>query len=214
MYHSQFNQDKFVENIFGNHKNGIFVDVGAHDGVSINNTLFFEETHNWTGINIEPIFSVYEKLKENRPNCINVNCAVDIKDGYATFISNRGYTEMISGLKEHYDKRHYERLLREIYIEGGETQEIVVKTRRLESIFDEFKIKHINYLSIDVEGAEGAVIRSINFEKVVIDVIGFENNYQDTSKLIINFLIDKNYRLVHNSGDIFMIRNDFLNPQN
>lgn len=38
MYHSQ---DQYLEeNIFKGHKNGFFVDVGAHDGKTINNTLF------------------------------------------------------------------------------------------------------------------------------------------------------------------------------
>jgi hypothetical protein len=55
-YYSQYKQDKFLhENIFKDHINGIFVDAGAHDGISLNNTLFFEKNYNWTGINIEPI---------------------------------------------------------------------------------------------------------------------------------------------------------------
>ena len=61
MFHSQYNQDKYLEtNIFKGFQNGFFVDVGAHDGKSLNNTLFFEENNNWTGINIEPIKSVFE----------------------------------------------------------------------------------------------------------------------------------------------------------
>ena len=31
------------------------IDIGAHNGVSINNTLYFEKHNNWTGINVEPI---------------------------------------------------------------------------------------------------------------------------------------------------------------
>jgi len=42
MFYSQCEQDKFLEEtVFKGHKNGFFVDVGAHDGVSINNTLYF-----------------------------------------------------------------------------------------------------------------------------------------------------------------------------
>jgi hypothetical protein len=41
-----------------------FVDVGAHDGVSLNNTLYFEKENDWTGINVKPI-KVY---MINRPN--------------------------------------------------------------------------------------------------------------------------------------------------
>jgi FkbM family methyltransferase len=61
---------------------------------------------------------------------------------------------------------------------GSTTQIISVQTKRLETIFDEHNVSRINYLSIDVEGAEFEVIKSINFE-VFIDVIGFENNYRD-----------------------------------
>ena len=44
MFYSQDGQDQYLEkNIFKNFKNGFFVDVGAHDGVSINNTLYFEK---------------------------------------------------------------------------------------------------------------------------------------------------------------------------
>ena len=61
MFHSQYGQDEYLEKtIFKGYKNGIFVDVGAHDGVSINNTLYFEKNHNWTGINIEPIKNIYD----------------------------------------------------------------------------------------------------------------------------------------------------------
>ena len=52
----------------------------------------------------------------------------------------------------------------------------LIKTERLETILDKYNILNINYLSIDVEGSELNVVKSINFEKVFIDVIGFENN--------------------------------------
>ena len=41
-FYSQFNQDTFLEeHVFRGFRNGIYMDVGAHDGVTINNTLFF-----------------------------------------------------------------------------------------------------------------------------------------------------------------------------
>jgi hypothetical protein len=42
MFNSQDKQDEFLETVvFKGFKNGVFVDVGAHDGVSINNTIVF-----------------------------------------------------------------------------------------------------------------------------------------------------------------------------
>ena len=73
------------------------------------------------------------------------------------------------------------------------------------SDLDEHNISHINYLSIDVEGAEFEVIKSINFDKVFIDVIEFENNYDDTSIPIVQYLEDKHFVIIHKTLDIFMI---------
>lgn len=206
MFYSQDQQDKYLEeNIFKGYKNGFFIDVGAHNGKSINNTLYFEENNNWTGINIEPIEKVYNDLIINRPNCININCAVCNNDGETEFLCNTGYTEMISGIKNTFDPRHMERLKNENKKYGSSTEIIKVKTKKLETICDLNKISHINYLSIDVEGAEFEVIKSINFDKVFIDVIGFENNYNDSSMPIIKYLLDKNYIVIKKSQDIFMI---------
>ena len=202
----QDNQDKYLETtIFKGYKNGFYVDVGAHDGVSINNTLYFEKTNNWTGINIEPIKTVFDKLAINRPNNINLNCAVCNNDGETEFLCNVGYTEMISGIKDTFDIRHLTRLIRENSTSGSTTEIIKVNTKKLETIFDENKVSHIHYLSIDVEGAEFEVIKSINFDKVFIDVIGFENNYNDASIPIIEYLQHNNFVVFHVSLDIFMI---------
>lgn len=210
-FYSQDNQDKYLEeNIFKGYKNGTFVDVGAHDGLTINNTLYFEKNNNWSGINIEPIKKVYDNLVLNRPNSININCAVCNNDGETDFLCNKGYTEMLSGIKDTFDRRHFVRLLSENVTMGSSTELIKVKTLKLETILDMYNILHINYLSIDVEGAEFEVIKSINFNKVFIDVIGFENNYEDTSIHIIEYLKNKNYVICENKSqnkniDIFMI---------
>ena len=206
MFNSQDNQDRYLEtNVFKGHTSGFYVDVGAHDGVSINNTLYFEKTHQWTGINIEPIKKVFDNLMINRPTNINLNCAVCNNDGETEFICNTGYTEMISGIKDTFDDRHFQRLYSENAEMGSTTEVIRVNTKRLETIFDEHRVSHVNYLSIDVEGAEFEVIKSINFSKVFIDVIGFENNYEDVSVPIVAYLENQGYKVIHKSLDIFMI---------
>lgn len=211
MFYSQYKQDKYLEeNVFKGYKNGFFVDVGAHDGITINNTLYFEKHNNWTGINIEPIKSVYDKLVINRPNNINLNYAICNSEGVCDFICNTGYTEMISGLKHTFDSRHMNRLQTENRMKGSTTQLIKVDTKKLETLFDDNKVTHINYLSIDVEGAEFEVIKSINFNKVFIDVIEFENNYNDVSIPIIKYLEDNNYITIHKSNDIFMIHKNSI----
>jgi len=216
MYHSQYNQDKFLEElVFKGYKNGVYMDVGAHDGVSINNTLYFEETNGWTGINVEPIKAVFDKLIINRPSSINLNCAVCNSDGETEFLCNKGETEMISGIKDTFDPRHIHRLARDNRRYKGKTKTIKVPTKRVDTILDEYKIGHINYLSVDVEGGEFEVIKSINFEKVFIDVIDFENNYDDVSVPIVDYLTKYGYKVINRGSDIIMINqlSHFYNPE-
>ena len=130
MFYSQFEQDKYLEeNIFKGYKNGFYVDVGAHNGVHINNTLYFEKNNNWTGINVEPIKNVFEELVINRPNNINLNCAVCNNNGETDFLCNTGYTELISGIKDTFDYRHWERLIIENKYTGSTTKIIKVITK-------------------------------------------------------------------------------------
>lgn len=209
-FYSQDRQDYNLEKyVFKGYKNGIFVDVGAYDGKDINNTLFFEETHNWTGINIEPLPEKFELLQLNRPKCINLNLAIDEYSGEAEFCCN----DVLSGLKTHYDPRHINRINTENTKSSFDKRVLKVKTKRLDEIFRENNIKRVNYLSIDVEGAEMGVIKSINFDEVFIDVIGFENNYSDNSEPIIEYLKEKDYYVFFKSLDIFMVhsKSEFVN---
>ena len=217
MFYSQCGQDKFLNNsIFKGYMHGIFVDVGAHDGKTLNNTLFFEETYNWTGLNIEPIPNVYEKLKNNRPKCINLNFAISNSDNaMKDFMINTGHAEMLSGLVDNYDNRHLLRIHNEALEHSCKMSVVKVLTRTLESVFLENNISNVNFLSIDTEGAEFDVIKSINFNKVFIDVICFENNYIDTYEPIVEYLENNGYFLFELHADIYMIHKDskFITPE-
>ena len=208
-FYSQCKQDVFLENnVFKGFKNGVFMDIGAHDGVSINNTLFFEREHGWSGVNVEANKAVYDRLCVNRPTCINLHCAASSKDGTVQFVKNDGYTEMLSGIIDNLDPRHVARINREIQAMGGSSQTVIVPSKRIETICDEHNIKHVHYLSIDVEGGEFDVIKSINFDKVFIDIIDFENNYNDTSVPIVEYLKSKGYSILKYDTDILMIHKD------
>jgi hypothetical protein len=43
IYYSQLGQDKFIDDFFSSKENGIFLDIGAHDGESGSNTYFLEK---------------------------------------------------------------------------------------------------------------------------------------------------------------------------
>lgn len=211
-YYGQYKQDQILnELIFKNFEHGFFVDVGAHDGVSLNNTLFFEHQLGWTGINIEPIPFIFDQCQINRKKCTNICCAIDKDHGEKFFRLNHGYTEMLSGLVDYLCEKHIRRTESE-NVQHGCTSEIVkVTTKPLKAIFQEQNITRVHFLSIDVEGAEQAVIESVDFDKVFIDVIMFENNYPESSAPIVQHLEKHNYvRFMCNIDDIVMVHKDSM----
>jgi hypothetical protein len=75
--------EKKLLDIFGHKTKGFFVDVGAHDGISINNTKMLESL-GWEGICIEPHPKVFQRLIQNR-KCKSVNCVAIYDAIIATF---------------------------------------------------------------------------------------------------------------------------------
>ncbi len=188
-YYSQIEQDKYLnEVVFKNYNNGTFVDVGAHDGIGLSNSYYFEKYRHWNGICIEPMPETFNKLRANRPSTLSLNIAIDETEGEADFILNSGYTEMLSGLASKIDSSHLERINHENNEFGGQSQTIRVKTAPLQNVLDKYQLRHINYLSVDVEGAELSVLKSINYNTTFIDVIDFEHNYSPIKTEIIALL--------------------------
>ena len=77
IYYSQIEQDKyFIENISKGKRDGVFLDIGANDGLFGSNTATLEFEYGWTGLCIEANPTITQALKTNRPKSIVVNKAV------------------------------------------------------------------------------------------------------------------------------------------
>ena len=101
MYHSQFKQDQFInENFFKNKINGFFVDIGAHDGKTFSNSLFFEGL-GWNGVCVEPNPKIFKSLKNNR-KCKCFEVAISDKIGKSSFFQITSDIDMLSGLTDEF----------------------------------------------------------------------------------------------------------------
>lgn len=181
MYYGQNNQDKYCyENFLKDKRNGVFLDIGASDGVRFSNTYFFEKEMGYSGLCIEPRKSDFDKLRKTR-SCFCENVAIDTKEqDDVPFMELSGYGSGLSGLVHHYDPRHLNKIDYEVKnpLHKG-TNIIKVKTRRLETLLDEYNLHEIDLCSLDVEGAELDILKSINWMKTHIKVLIVENNYSD-----------------------------------
>ncbi len=200
-YYSQDGQDKFLlETIFNNQKTGFYVDIGANDGITLSNTKALEDS-GWNGICIEPLPNSFDKLIQNR-KCKSYNVAINDTNSEIKFLKIDGYSEMLSGILDNYDNRHLARIDREIQNYGGKKEIIEIKGIKFSDLI---AVKNIDYLSIDVEGSEMNILRSINFDNHHIKYISVENNYGSGG--VEEFLKTFGYKFLINIGaDNFFIK--------
>jgi len=175
-FKSQHKQDEFIINYFKGKKDGIFLDVGAHDGETLSNTYVLEKEFGWSGMCFEPMAHEFEKLNESR-NSINYNCALYSTNGTETFtmLDYDGYPDMLSGISKDITINHMGNILSEQKAIGGKLKYIKVKTRILSEILEEHGLYKIDFMSIDTEGSELKILQSIDYDIFNIEVIICEN---------------------------------------
>lgn len=197
-YKSQYGQDKYVDKFYQEKQNGVFLDIGAHDGIFLSNSYFFEKHRNWTGICFEPNPRLYQQLIKNR-SCICIEGAASDKNGTFNFMDIEG-VEALGGIVEKYDSRHLERIDRDIEKYGGKGKKIItVKGYDINEILVQNNLTNIDYLSIDTEGGELNILKAIDYSKIKIKLITVEVNYPQKG-----FLTELKNKITKNSVKAFL----------
>lgn len=177
-FYSQHGQDKFLyENFFFNKTSGIFVEIGAYDGISYSNTYFFEKYLSWSGICIEPLKREFAKLQKNR-NCICLNECISSKNEKVIFYELTGgdkWTKYCCGILKYYPKQFKKIIKDEIMSFSGEAKLYSLNTATISEVCLKNNIKKIDYLSLDVEGAELEILSDEKFSELEIEIISVEN---------------------------------------
>ncbi len=178
LYFSQDGQDRYILEYFKNKKDGFFIDIGAYNGVTFSNTLRMENL-GWKGICIEPNPDTFKKLCKTR-KCAKYNVALDTANSSKEFMKITGHCAVLSGIKEEYHPEHVERIKKELEEIGGTMDTISVQTMTFDMLMADFKdVSVIDYISIDTEGNEFKILKTVDFKKYDIRVVSVENNYSD-----------------------------------
>ena len=189
---SQSQEDKtLLQFFFRGICGGIYIELGALDGLRLSNSYYFGKALDWRGILIEPNPQSFEKLKVNRPEDDLYNYAICSKEKDVHFVE--GYEDATSGIYEFmpltFKQQWHGRT------EVKDLQKI--KCRRLSSVIATSKYRglFIDFLSLDVEGGEFEVLKTINFEEDRFGVIFYEADDHNPIKneAIKTFLEKKGY---------------------
>ncbi|ACB49863.1 unknown [Crocosphaera subtropica ATCC 51142] len=145
---------------------GFFIEAGGNDGIAQSNTLYFEKHWKWKGILIEPIPELAEKCKINRPNCIVENCAL-VPFDYDKSDIDMYYCNLVSMVKgaQKTEEAELQHIQRGCEVQQIKSYELKVPARTLTSILDQYGVKNIDLLSLDVEGFELNALKGLDFER-------------------------------------------------
>lgn len=208
-FHGQKGEDYVIfEKFFINKFNGIFIELGAMDGNIYSNTKFFEDTLNWTGILIEPNPYLFKKLIKNRKNCKNYNNLISNTNKTIEFTNfEKSSVSYINNTapKNHINK--YKNSKKSFY-KNQKIETLYLKSKRLQDIIEDSGFSKIDFLSLDVEGHEFEVLKSIDFSKTTIHVILVEvlDDNKNNNK-IKKFLCENNYIFYgkHSRNEIYKL---------
>ncbi|MBV7379459.1 FkbM family methyltransferase [Maritimibacter dapengensis] len=178
-------------------KNGYFVDLACADGVYISNTYFLEKHLNWTGLLFEPNPEFHDKIRAARRSPLVTDCVTDTAGETVKFRIDNG---MLGGIVSNETDNNAK-------IRGEELADATVvdiPTTTLEKELDAAGAPSvIDFLSLDIEGAEWIALRSFPFEKYSFRCMTIENPTIELDLL----LDEKGYRQVaHLRQDVIYVQ--------
>jgi len=180
-------EDLFVEKYFKEKSNGLYIDVGCHNPIYLNNTHLLHKKK-WKGINIDINQFSIDLFNYMRPKDLNYNCAISNKNENIKFYFQKEFS-----LLNTIEINHAERFMQ------GKIKEKTIKAFTLNKILSEgiYKDSKIDFLDIDAEGADLKILEGLSFEKYKPELICIEIHEKKTEESkIYKFLTNKNYELV------------------
>jgi FkbM family methyltransferase len=156
--YAQNGEDVVLMRAFGDVRDGRYVDVGANDAVHFSISYAFY-LRGWRGVTVEPVEEYAEAHRSLRPGDTLVQVAATDADTDTVVLHTIGGTglsttvdDVATGHQSH----------------GWAVTDVEVPARRLDRILDDagFADGPIHFVTVDVEGAEPAVLASIDLDRI------------------------------------------------
>lgn len=195
--YSLFGEDLVALKFFKNKKKGFYVDIGCYHPTHINNTYLLYKK-GWNGINIDVSQFSIDLFKFMRPDDLNYKCAV----------SETNKKVNLYYQKEHSQLTSINKLTAKKFIKGRLKKKII-NSYSLEEILSwgKYKDYEIDFLDVDVEGADLQVLKGLNFSKRKPKLICVEIHQKNFRKhKIYRFLIKKKYKLIWQQSFSFLFK--------
>ena len=160
--------------------------IGAHSGAWLNDIILKYKDQKI--LLVEPVPYNYQILQTKYNN--NENIFIDINAIYSENTKKEFFFVKESSIKmlgKHwasgigsFDKQHIlNHKNKRFNIEDSDISKIDIDFLTFDNLISKYQIQSIDFLQIDVEGAEYEILNSINFSKIKIKNIQFESKHFD-----------------------------------
>jgi len=177
-WYSQVKQDEVVAGLFRGMRDGYFLDLAANDATFISNTYALERYYSWNGVCVEANPFYWYNLTHIR-NCQVIGGVVGAQFNdvvHFNYINKDGHLGGFSGIVgDGFDNKANKISLatREYTVPLAE----VLNSQNAPNVID--------YMSLDVEGAETYIMRNFPFDRYKIKVITIERPKPDLRAIMI-----------------------------
>ena len=188
--------DSLVLNIFKNQKEGFYLDIGCGHPIKNNNTYLLNKK-GWSGINIDLDEENIDLFNSYRKKDVNLATAVSDKEGESDlyFYHSKSALNTISKENADFQKAKVSAIKK-------------IKTQTINKIIENspFKDRKIDFLSIDVEGSEFAILKNFDFSKyspkvIVVEYLDLSSKKLEIKNLNINNIIKSEiYKLIESNN--------------
>ena len=176
---------------------GVFLEVGAIDGLYASNTYYLERMRGWSGILIEPVPYFFRECVRHRKKSKVFNCALvssDYKHPTVPMVfASCGETAVKSTTSPDGEKRSDKNKQRAT--EHGR-YEFDAPARTLTSVLEEAGVSEIDFFSLDVEGYEIQVLSGLDMVRFRPKWLLVECLTPESKAGMQDFLSARNYEFV------------------
>ena len=198
--YSQFGEDIIINRYFRRQKTGFYVDVGCFHPLKYNNTWLLYKK-GWCGINVDIDNSKILLFNKRRPRDKNIACAIANYNGTATFFSNSDYS-LTTTLSKKFADDHGATIVGEVNV--SKLDDIISKSH--------WNGRIIDLLSIDVEGLDLEVLKSLDFNIYKPRLVAVETNALTLDDVMISevyqYLTNRGYKMLAWCGLTIIMSNE------
>jgi len=192
---SEHGEDILIHRLLLWKKNGFYLDCGAYHPRKMSLTARLR-LFGWNGVNVDADARVIDVFNDQNNDAININAAVSSESGTVTL---RRYEDPVINTISPEQIKHLDAIDATDGLFTEKLDDIRVESKTISQILKDNNVKNIDFMNLDIEGAELEAISGFPWEEMAPAVISCELHrlslYNPCESQVVSKLTDLGYIL-------------------